>query len=144
MAILERTAEVAPTPTVSKAARAAAEKRAQMLQRLPMILIGIVAALSVGYGIGSLVQFDNDWREGAPTLVISVQGSVAEGTALSSAVTDVLASNGVDVSDVQCSDAAVAGGIDELMCHARTDSGMVSIVASGLAAALQVDVYTGA
>jgi len=125
------------------AAEAAAEKRALMLQRLPMILIGIVAALSVGYGIGTLVQFDHDWRASAPTLMTSVQGSVAEGTTLSNAVTDVLADNGVSVSDVQCPDAAVVGGIDELMCHARTGSGMVSLVASGPATALQVDVYTG-
>ena len=128
----------------AEAAAATRARRTRMLERLPMIVIGIVAALSVGYGIGTLVQFDRDWRDFPPELVTSVQGSVAEGTALGSAVSDILAANGVTVSDVQCADTAVAGGIDDLMCHARTDTGMVSIVASGPASALQVDVYTGA
>ena len=163
MAILQRPAEVETARPVvrsggqpvaeggarsakasARTAEAAAARRTRMLERLPMIVIGIVAALSVGYGIGTLVQVDRDWRDTAPALVTSVQGYVAEGTALASAVSDILSANGVAVSDVQCADTAVAGGIDDLMCHARTDSGMVSIVASGPAAALQVDVYTGA
>ena len=163
MAILERPAEIeTPRPVArsggqpiveggarsakasARTAEAAAARRTRMLERLPMIVIGIVAALSVGYGIGTLVQFDRDWRDAAPTLVTSVQGSVAEGTALASAVSDILADNGVAISDVQCADTAVAGGNDDLMCHARTDTGMVSIVASGPASALQVDVYTSA
>ena len=114
------------------------------LDALPDWAAWIVAALSVGYGIGTLVQFDRDWRDAAPALVTSVQGSVVEGTALASAVSDILADNGVAISDVQCADTAVAGGNDDLMCHARTDTGMVSIVASGPASALQVDVYTSA
>ena len=120
------------------------ERGRKRLQALPMILAGIVAATSVGFGIGTLTQFDTDWRTSAPTLVASATGSVGPGTPLAVAITDVLAKNGVTVSDVRCAETAVAGGLDDLMCHAHTTNGMVSVVASGPADALQVDVYTGA
>ena len=95
MAILERHTAPSPAPTDEFVARG-------LVERLPMFGLGVVVCLSVGYGFGTLMQFDHDWRDAPPVLVASVEGSVAPGAPIDQAIEDLLADSTTPVHAVQC------------------------------------------
>jgi hypothetical protein len=103
----------------------------------------VLACASVGYGFGTLVQFDHDWRGAPPVLVASVEGSVAQGVAIDQAIEDLLADSTTPVHSVQCPEAADVVGEDQL-CRASTANGMVSILASTSPGLLRLQVYSSA
>jgi hypothetical protein len=105
------------------------------------MLMSAVAALCVGYGIGTLAQYDHDWRTTAPTLVASAQVSAAEGAPLAESLAELLEDSPSPVQAVSCPDDARVGDAAQLVCSARGRDGMVSIVASSAAGVLHVDVY---
>lgn len=154
MAILERPVsqsrserpggDVAGPPSVSpgRSTRRRSRSGSRRWEVLPIALLGIVGAVSVGYGFGTLVQFDSDWRAGAPSLVASAEGSAAQGTPLAAAIEKLLATSTSPVSDVRCAADSVVGSADSQLCHARASTGMVSVLASGPAVALHVDVFS--
>ena len=72
MTILER-------PTAPSSAATDEVVIRSLAERLPLIGLAVLACLSVGYGFGTLVQFDHDWRDAPPVLVASLEGSVAPG-----------------------------------------------------------------
>jgi hypothetical protein len=106
-----------------------------------MLLMGTLAALCAGYGIGSLAQYDNDWRTTPPSLVASTQGSAQVGVPLAQALADLLSGTSSPVSAVSCPAGSLVAGTFQQMCSARGVDGMVSIVASGTGSTVHVDVY---
>ena len=84
MAILERPTELSPAATDEIVTRSLAE-------RLPILGLAVLACLSVGYGFGTLNQFDHDWRDEPPVLVATVEGPVAQGMAIDQAIEELLA-----------------------------------------------------
>lgn len=108
-----------------------------------MFGLGVVVCLSVGYGFGTLMQFDHDWREAPPVLVASAEGAVAQGTPIDQAIEDLLADSPTVVHAVQCPDPADAVGGEQL-CRAATSTGMVSILASTSPGLLRLQVYAPA
>ena len=95
-----------------------------------MFGLGVLVCLSVGYGFGTLVQFDHDWREAPPALVASVEGSLAQGEPIEQAIEDLLAGS---------HDAGLRGAVPEPRWTSWATSscagpgrrsGMVSVVAS--------------
>jgi hypothetical protein len=133
MAILERPASPPDVDTDEVLSRG-------FVERLPIIGLAVVACLSVGYGFGTLTQFDHDWREAPPVLVTSVEGSVAEGTAIDQAIEELLADSATPVHAVQCPEALGVIGEDQL-CRASTASGMVAILASTSPGLLRLQVF---
>lgn len=133
MAILERPTELSPAATDEIVTRSLAE-------RLPIIGLAVLACLSVGYGFGTLEQFDHDWRDAPPVLVASVEGPVAQGVSLDQAIEELLADSTTPVSSVQCPEPVDAVG-DEQLCRAATGAGMVSILASTSPGLLRLQVY---
>lgn len=150
MAILERpatTPELVPGEqsrrSVDPGARPKTLPKRRGTDKLPIAALAIVACVSVGYGMGTLVQFDHDWRGKAPVSVASASGEVAVGTPLAEAIDDLLADSTTPVADVQCDPTAyVETWTDGQLCRARADSGMVSIVATGSASQLHVEVFS--
>jgi len=133
MAILERASSSAPADTEEILSRG-------LIERLPILGLGILACMSVGYGFGTLVQFDHDWREEPPVLMATVEGSLAQGAAIDQAIEELLATTATPVGDVQCPRAVDVVGGDQL-CRARASSGMVTILASGSPGLLSLQVY---
>jgi hypothetical protein len=133
MAILERPTELSPAATDELVTRSLEE-------RLPIIGLGVLACLSVGFGFGTLVQFDHDWRDAPPVLLASVEGSAAEGAAIDQAIEELLADSATPVHSVQCSAAPGIVGQDQL-CRASSASGMVSILAASSPGLLRVQVF---
>lgn len=113
-----------------------------MVANLPLAGLALVVCVSVGYGFGTLAQFDHDWRATAPVLVASLDGAIRAGEPLDAAVADLLAGTATPVRDVQCG-LAVPDQADDAgaLCRARAADGMVSILASPSAGALHVDVF---
>ena len=135
MAILERTASPPDVDTDEVLSRG-------FLERLPIIGLAVVACLSVGYGFGTLMQFDHDWRDAPPVLLTSVEGVAVDGAPLDQVVVDILAANNVTVSGVHCADSARSDlNAEDQMCLARGKSGMVSVVATGSGTLVHLDVY---
>ena len=145
MVILDRP----PAPSVASTTAAVGGRTAQdrtararrLAQNLPIVLMGALAALCVGYGIGTLAQYDHDWRTTAPTLVASEHVPAAAGAPLAASLAQALASSTAPVRAVSCPDGARVGDAAQLVCSARGRVGMVSIVASSGAGILHVDVY---
>jgi hypothetical protein len=133
MTILERPTVLSPAATDEVVTRSLAE-------RLPLIGLAVLACLSVGYGFGTLVQFDHDWRDAPPVLVASVEGSLAPGVALDQAIEELLADSITPVTAVQCPEPVDAVG-DERLCRAASANGMVSILASTSPGLLRLHVY---
>ena len=133
MTILERPTAPSSAPTDEVVIRSMAE-------RLPLIGLAVLACLSVGYGFGTLVQFDHDWRDAPPVLVASLEGSVAPGVALDQSIEELLADSTTPVTAVQCPEPADAVG-DEQLCRAASANGMVSILASTSPGLLRLHVY---
>jgi hypothetical protein len=133
MAILERPSGLSPAATDELVTRSLEE-------RLPIIGLAVLACLSVGYGFGTLTQFDHDWRETPPVLVTSVEGSVAQGAAIDQAIEELLADSATPVHSVQCSAASGVVGQDQL-CRASSARGMVSILAASSPGLLRVQVF---
>jgi hypothetical protein len=135
MAILERTASAPDVDTDEVLSRG-------FMERLPIIGLAVVACISVGYGFGTLTQFDHDWRDAPPILLTSVQGVAVDGAPLEQVIVDLLAANDVTVSSVNCADGARQDlNAQDQMCLARGRSGMVSVVATGSGSLIHVDVY---
>jgi hypothetical protein len=135
MAILQRPTELSPAATDELVTR-------RLEERIPIIGLAVLGCLSVGFGFGTLVQFDHDWRDAPPVLITSVEGSAAEGAAIDQAIEDLLAGTARPVHDVQCQERLTpeVQGQDQL-CRASTASGMVSIVASTSPGLLRVQVF---
>ncbi|HEX6886743.1 MAG TPA: hypothetical protein VF143_01455 [Candidatus Nanopelagicales bacterium] len=111
-------------------------------QWAPIVALATTALLFVGYGIGTLVQFDRDWRTGVPTEVVAASGPITPGQPLAAAVHDLLVSAGAAAEAVQCPTGAVAQAeLPGTLCRARLGTDMVSIVATGHAGSLQVQAY---
>ena len=108
-----------------------------------MLGLGVVVCLSVGYGFGTLMQFDDDWRDAPPVLVASVEGSVSPGAPIDQAIEDLLADSSTPVHAVQCPELVDAIG-DEQLCRAATGTGMVSILASTSPGLLRLQVFAPA
>ncbi len=136
MAILERHTAPSPAPTDEFVARG-------LVERLPMFGLGVVVCLSVGYGFGTLMQFDHDWRDAPPILVASLEGSVAPGAPIDQAIEDLLADSTTPVHAVQCPAAVDVVG-EEQLCRAATSTGMVSILASTSPGLLRLQVFAPA
>ena len=136
MAILER-------PTAPPAVDTDEVLSRGLMERLPIFGLGVLVCLSVGYGFGTLMQFDHDWRDAPPVLVVSVEGSLAQGEAIDQAVEDLLAGSTTPVTDVQCAEVVDVVG-DQQLCRARTASGMVSIIATESQGLLSLRVYGAA
>lgn len=146
MVILDRPpAPTAPAaaapPTSGRAAPDTAARVRRLVQNLPIVLMSAVATLCVGYGIGTLAQYDHDWRTTAPTLVASAQAGAADGAPLAASVVELLADSSAPVQAVSCPDGARVGDAAQRVCSARAREGMVSIVASSVQGMLRVDVY---
>lgn len=81
---------------------------------LPMLLLGLMVVLSVGFGVGTVFQFDQDWRSGSPMAIEAVSGEI--GLDLDRTVTDLLAGTATPVKWVDCASPtpaardALAGG----------------------------------
>jgi hypothetical protein len=133
MAILERPTELSPAATDELVTRSLEE-------RLPIIGLGVLACVTVGFGFGTLVQFDHDWRDAPPVLITSVEGSAAQGMVIDQAIEELLADSATPVHSVQCSAAPGIVGQDQL-CRANSASGMVSILASSSPGLLRVQVF---
>jgi hypothetical protein len=131
----------APRPRSGRAAPDRAARARRLAQNLPIVLMSAVAALCVGYGIGTLAQYDRDWRTTAPTLVASAQLPVAPGAPLAESLAALLAGSPSPVEAVSCPDGARVGDAMQRVCSARAHDGMVSLVASSEAGILHVDVY---
>jgi hypothetical protein len=113
-----------------------------MVANLPLAGLALVVCVSVGYGFGTLAQFDHDWRSTAPVLVVSMDGAIRAGEPLDDAVAELLAGSATPVRDVQCGLAVPDQAADsEALCRARGTDGMVAILASPSAGALHVDVF---
>lgn len=146
MAILHlpRPASAAPEAPVSAAEQRRRDRRRKALEVLPMVLMGVVVAISVGYGMGTLIQFDTDWRSGAPAQVVSQVGAPAAGATLDEAVTAVMSATDTPVSEVTCTvDQPAESLLGDQLCVARTDAGMVSIVVRQDLGLLRVTVFGG-
>ncbi len=133
MAILER-------PTAAPVVITDEVEGRGLIERLPMFGLGVLVCLAVGYGFGTLVQFDNDWREAPPVPVTSVEGSLAQGESIEQAIEDLLAGSTTPVSEVQCPNAVDVLG-DQQLCRARTPGGMVSVVATESQGLLSLQVH---
>lgn len=116
------------------------ERTQRMLQNLPIAGLGVVACLAVGYGLGTLVQFDRDWRSESTVLVASVDGPAPAGASLADSIDAVLRAGETEVSSVMCLESEAAAGQGRL-CRGQGEAGMVSIVATQSADLLHVDVF---
>lgn len=139
MAVLERTSTTTVRPAHVQPDHPHRTRRGQ--QSAPILLLGTLVALCVGYGIGSLAQFDNDWRSTPPALVASTEGAAQVGVPLAQALADLLSGTSSPVSAVSCPAGARVAGSFQQVCSARGVVGMVSIVASGSGSTVRVDVY---
>lgn len=147
MTILDRPTEVRSSETSNvpvTPSRAGRDRKSSTLERLPILLVALVACLSVGYGVGTLAQFDNDWRGETPTLVASAQTTADVGADLDAVISSALADTVVPVSEVACASGASVGDGENRLCRARATSGMVNVVVTGPASDLRVDVYSAA
>jgi hypothetical protein len=110
---------------------------------LPLIGMGVVVTVSVGFGMGTLVQFDQDWRAASPVQVAHAFAVPAAGTAsLAEAVTAILADTGQPVDHVECStEGAPTSVVAPQLCRAHTAAGMVSILAASSHGVLDVTVF---
>lgn len=141
MAILQ-----APRTTSDPAAAAQrrSARRRRTREALPLIGMGVVVTVSVGYGMGTLVQFDHDWREATPVAVAHVVGTAAQGAGLEEAVVDLLEGSSSPVSHVQCATEQHADALlAEQLCRAEGPLGMVSILAAPADGMLHVTVFSG-
>jgi hypothetical protein len=133
MAILERPTELSPAAADELVTR-------RLEERIPIIGLAVLGCLSVGFGFGTLVQFDHDWRDAPPVLITSVEGSAARGAAIDQAIEELLADSATPVHSVQCSEATGIVGQDRL-CRASSAGGMVSILAASSPGILRVQVF---
>ncbi len=121
------------------------DSRTRLLEQAPIVGLGLLATLSVGFGIGTLTQFDDDWRNQTPVVVGTVTGPVEFGAPLDQAVTGLLADSETPVTEVSCPELArVEASFSDLLCRAQTaGAGMVSLIASGADGQMTVTVYSG-
>lgn len=135
------------------------KKRPSGVLPLPMIALGSLVVFAVGYGAGSLQQFDKDWRSAAPRVIETAytQGGNAD---LADTVTAALAGAQFPVSRVVCGPpqaaltagplgssaatgaaAAVAGQTQ--LCLAHSSQGMVSVVTQTAGQDVTITVFSG-
>jgi len=118
-------------------------RREWLVDWLPIVGLAITACLTVGYGIGTLAQFDRDWRAGTPTRVATAAGTAPMGQDLDAAVTTVLATGATPVTTVQCPEGArVTADLPTTVCRGRAGDAMVSIVAAARDGRLLVAAYS--
>lgn len=124
------TLDILHRPEVERAAKPARRPRQPL--PLPMIALGLVAVLSVGFGAGSLIQFDQDWRGSAPVALASVSQPLATAD-LPAELARVLAGTRAPVSDVNCTEPSGLQADAPVLCRAHSKQGMVSVIAEPLA-----------
>ena len=142
MAVLQAPAQATTATPLPQSAKPA-KKRPRGPLPLPMLGLGVMVTFAVGYGAGSIQQFDQDWRSGVPEAVAIGHGQLDAGSFAQSVVAS-LADSKYPVARVVCgpvsNDAtsstlvAAAGSTPAAleqtqMCRARTTLGMVQIVA---------------
>lgn len=110
-----------------------------------MVGMAIAVVLSVGYGLGSLAQFDRDWLLDSPVAIQSVVGAPVAGQSLPAAIATILDQSAEPVTHVTCANEASVDVIEgEQLCRGRATAGeMVSILATQTAGGLRVTVFSG-
>jgi hypothetical protein len=123
---------------------------------LPMLGLGILVVLALGFGAGSVAQFDTDWRTGTPTAVEVGSGVLDAGSDLASVVQSAMADKALPVRHVVCADpSGVAGGAGRTavtagsglinpqlqLCRAQTTAGMVNIVTERSGDLVEITVF---
>ncbi|MGV1004606.1 MAG: hypothetical protein ACOYEV_07535 [Candidatus Nanopelagicales bacterium] len=148
--------EVIHRPQAEASAKSKPVKRARVRKPLPvpMLAMGTMVVFSVGFGAGSIAQFDHDWRTGTPQAVETVTGTIPVGSDLSTAIETLLAKSALPVTSVECGpvaavNAAGAGstsvgvsGMQSQLCRGRAEDGMVNIVAETIGQAVTLTVFS--
>lgn len=132
-------------PVSASATRRRISRRQKFIDFGPMVGMAIAVVLSVGYGLGSLAQFERDWRTSTPVAVQSVTGTPLAGESLPAAISTLLDGSADPVEDVTCATALTADAMaGDQLCYGRAAAGqMVSILASQTAGGLRVTVFAG-
>lgn len=147
MAILHSSRPSTTTAPAMPAAAASDEqdkrrkRREKALEIAPMVLMGALVAVSVGYGFGTMMQYDHDWRSGVPVALASEVGTPASGASLDEAVTSVLADSPAPVSNVVCTSMPAEPLLGDHLCVADTADGKVNVVARQDQGLLRVTVF---
>ncbi len=137
-----------PATSMAPAAARSAEpdkrrkRREKALEVAPMVLMGALAAVSVGYGFGTMMQFDQDWRSGVPVALASEVGTPATGASLDEAVTAILADSPAPVTHVVCTSMPAEPLLADHLCVADAADGKVNVVARQDRGLLRVTVFT--
>ena len=156
MAVLQAPAETRAS-TMPQSAKPAKKRRPRGPLPLPMIGLGLMITFALGYGAGSIQQFDQDWRSGVPEAVAVGHGQL-DSASFAQSVVATLADSQYPVSRVVCgpvsgdstsSALVAAAGVTAAslaaeqtqMCRARTTLGMVSIVAKSAGHNLTTTVF---
>lgn len=125
-------------------ATATPRKRQRGAKRLPLPVIGLglMVVFSVGFGIGSIHQFDTDWRTGTPAPLEAIAGTWQPGDDIASTVTELLANTAHPVAHVVCgaTETVPTGGAAALTASARTTG--EQLLCRGRSSVQMVDILT--
>jgi hypothetical protein len=156
MAVLHAPAETTVTQ-LPQSAKPARKRPARGPIPIPMIVLGLMVTFAVGYGAGSIQQFDQDWRSGVPVAVAVGHGQL-DAASFAQAVAATLADSEYPVAGVVCGpvsedpnsaslvaaagSTAVSAKVEQTqMCRAGTTLGMVQIVAQTVGHDLTTTVF---
>lgn len=123
------------------ATTAARKRKSAQRMPAPVIGLGLMVVFSVGFGLGSINQFDADWRVGTPVQLETIAGTWEASADVASTVTNLLAGTAHPVTQVACGAAETVpvGGSaalsassrtpgEQLLCHGRSGVEMVNIL----------------
>lgn len=130
----------------SKPAKPAKRKKPRQPVPVPMLLMGSMVVFSVGFGAGSVSQFDTDWKAGAPQAVETFTGTLPADAELPVAIEQLLSDATLPVTAVECgtTSAVASAATSTTMCRGRADDRMVNVLAETTGQAVTLTVYSAA